>query len=119
MSLPVSQQRALDEIEKTLADDHPGLGPLFATFTSLVGHEAMPVTERVTAWRSRWRRRISPTIATLVGLAVAAVALFTISLTLPSSQVCPSTVIAAGAHVRSVSTGHEPACAIQPIRRTP
>ena len=37
MSLPTSQQRALDQIEKTLADDHPGLGPLFATFTRLVG----------------------------------------------------------------------------------
>ena len=48
MSLPASQQRALSQIEKTLADDHPGLGPLFATFTRLAGQEAMPVTERVT-----------------------------------------------------------------------
>ena len=49
MSLPTSQQRALSQIEKTLADDHPGLGALFATFTRLAGQEAMPVTERVTA----------------------------------------------------------------------
>jgi hypothetical protein len=44
MSLPSGQQRALDHIEKTLADDHPGLGPLFAGFTRLTGHEAVPVT---------------------------------------------------------------------------
>ncbi len=56
MSLPTSQQRALNRIEKTLAHDHPGLGPLFAIFTALVDREAMPVTERVTGrpWRSRW-----------------------------------------------------------------
>ena len=59
MSLPTSQQRALDQIEKTLADDHPGLGPLFATFTRLVGQEAMPVTEQVTDRPRRlpWPRR--------------------------------------------------------------
>ena len=58
MSLPAGQRRALNRIEKTLADDHPGLGPLFAIFTRLAGHEAMPVTERVTA--RLWRRRVRP-----------------------------------------------------------
>ena len=33
MSLPASQQRALDEIEKTLADDNPILLPLLAIFS--------------------------------------------------------------------------------------
>jgi WhiB family transcriptional regulator, redox-sensing transcriptional regulator len=33
MSLPASQQPALNRIEEALAHDHPGLGPLFATFT--------------------------------------------------------------------------------------
>ena len=42
MSLPTSQQRALDQIEKTLAHDHPALGSLFATFASVVGQEPMP-----------------------------------------------------------------------------
>jgi hypothetical protein len=66
MSLPASRQRALNRIEEAPAHDHPGLGPLFAIFTKLVSHEAMPVTERVTARprRSRW------TAATVVGLAV-------------------------------------------------
>jgi hypothetical protein len=61
MRLPGAQQRALNRIEKTLADDDPRLGPLFAIFTRLAGHEAMPATERVTApqWRRRRIRRIS------------------------------------------------------------
>jgi hypothetical protein len=56
MSLPSSQQHALNRIEKALAGDYPSLGPLFAIFTRLTGHEAMPVTERLTA-RPRWRQR--------------------------------------------------------------
>ena len=51
MSLPASQRRALNLIEKALADDHPGLGPLFAIFTRLTGHEPMPVTEQVMVGR--------------------------------------------------------------------
>jgi hypothetical protein len=60
MSLPGAQRRALNRIEKTLADDDPRLGPLFAIFTRLAGHEAMPATERVTSppWRRRRLRRI-------------------------------------------------------------
>jgi hypothetical protein len=60
MSLPASQQRALKRIEEALAHDH---------FTRLVGQEAMPVTERVTArpWRM-WR--MWSTVATVVGLAI-------------------------------------------------
>jgi hypothetical protein len=119
MSLPTSQQRALDRIEKTLAHDHPGLGPLFAIFTGLVGQEAMPVTERVTAapWRSRWLRRVSPTVATIVGLSMAAAGLFTLSLELPSPQVCSVTAIAV-AHVQSAPTGRQPACATQQNKRS-
>ena len=95
MSLPGRQRRALVQIEQSLADDHPGLGPLFAVFTSLTREEAMPVTERVTArpWRRRgprwrpWRprqrrgrprqhpgrprRRMWPGLATVAVLAVA------------------------------------------------
>jgi hypothetical protein len=75
MSLPVSQQRALNRIEEALAHDQPGLGPLFAIFTRLVGQEAMPVTERVTARprRSRSPRRMWrmwPTVAAVIGLAM-------------------------------------------------
>ena len=118
MSLPTSQQRALNLIEKALAHDHPSLAPLFAIFTALVDHEAMPVTERVTSrpWRSRWR--IRPAVATLVGLAMAATALFTLSLMLPSPRVCPGTSVAVAAHAQSVPTGRLPACAPQQNKRS-
>jgi hypothetical protein len=119
MSLPASQQRTLDRIEKTLAHDHPGLGPLFAIFTKLVSHEAMPMTERVTARRSRPRswRQLRPAIATLVGLGVAVVVLFALSLTLPSSQGCPGSVSTAAARMSSVPAGRVAACTTQQYKR--
>jgi hypothetical protein len=121
MSLPTSQQRALDQIEKTLADDHPGLEPLFATFTRLVGNEAMPVTEQVTGRPRRflpqrrrpWRRRMWPTVAGVVGLALVAVTLFTLSLTLPGRPSCTGTVVSLAARVQPVPTGSQGACATQ------
>ena len=118
MSLPAGQQRALDRIEKTLADDHPGLGPLFAIFTRLTGQEAMPLTERVTARprlrRHRHRRRqMWPAVATVVGLALATGALLALSQILSGPQVCPGTGTLAAAHTRSVSTARQPACAPQ------
>ena len=107
MSLPPSQQRALMRIEKTLADDHPSLGPLFAMFTRLAGHEALPVTERVTARP----RRMWPAIVTVVGLSMVAGALLTLSLMLPSPRACaPGTAIPVAVHTRSVQA----ACTTQP-----
>jgi hypothetical protein len=108
-----SQQRALDQIEKALADDHPGLESLYATFTSLVGNEAMPVTERVTARprRSPWQRRMWPTAAGLLGLALVAVALFTLSLTLPSRPTCTGTVVSLAARTQPLPTGSQASCA--------
>jgi hypothetical protein len=110
MSLPASEQRALNQIEKTLADDHPSLGPLFAIFTRLTGHEAMPATERVTVrpWRRTW-----PAVVTLVGLAMAIAALLTLSLMLPGPQVCATgRVTRVAAHTRSVPTGRQPVPAL-------
>ena len=94
MSLPTGQQRALDQIEKTLAHDHPALGPLFADFARVAGREPMPVTERVTARPRRlpWQRRMWPTVAGVVGLALVTVALFALSLTLPNRPTCSGTV---------------------------
>ena len=116
MSLPGSQRRALNQIEMTLAVDHPGLGPLFAIFTRLTRHEAMPVTEQVRArsWAGRWPRRNWPAVVTLAGLAVATGALLTLSLMLPGSRACaPGTVIPVAARMRPVPTRGPPACAIQ------
>ena len=124
MTLPASQQRALDQIEKTLTDDHPGLDRLFATFTRLTRHEAMPVTERVSAQPRRWRRRTRrwpgqtrPAIATVTGMALAIGVLVGISLLLPKPQACSSgTVSPVAAHVHSVSAEPQPACPTQPAQ---
>jgi len=115
MGLPASQQRALSEIEKSLADDHPGLGPLFATFTSLAGQEAMPVTERVTdrSWRLPRQRRMWPTVAGVVGLALVTVVLFTLSLTLPSRPTCTGTTVSIAARMQPLPTGSQADCATQ------
>ena len=115
MSLPTSQQHALSQIEKTLADDHPGLEAVFATFTSLAGQEAMPATERITTppWRLPWQRRMWPTAAGVVGLALVAVALFTLSLALPSRPACTGTVVSIAARAQPLPTGNQAACATQ------
>jgi hypothetical protein len=115
MSLPTGQQRALDQIEKSLALDHPALGPLFATFTTVVGQEPMPVTERVTARPRRlpWPRRMWATVAGLVGLALVTVALFMLSLTLPNRPSCSGTVVSVAARLQAVPTGSQAACATQ------
>jgi hypothetical protein len=118
MSLPAGQQRALNRIEKTLADDDFGLGPLFAIFTSLAGHEAMPVTERVTArlWRRRIRR-IWPTVVAVTGLAVVTGALI-FGPTAPGRQACPGTVtVVLAPHVQSAGTGRQPICTSRQIRQ--
>jgi hypothetical protein len=118
MSLPTRQQRALDQIEKRLADDHPSLGPLFVIFTGLVRHEAMPVTEQVAdrPWRLRWQQRMWPTVATLVGLATVTVTLFALSLTLPGRQMCPGMAFSVAARAQSVPAGRQPGCPIQPSK---
>ena len=115
MSLPASQQRALDQIEKALADDHPGLGPLFFIFTKLTGHEAMPMTERV-ADRRWWQRRMRPAVAAVIGLAMATGALLSLSLTLHSPPACPSAIAHVAAYARPVPTGRQLACAPQQVK---
>ena len=116
MSLPTGQQRALDQIEKTLAYDHPALGRLFADFARVAGREPMPATERVTVRPRRLprQRRMWPTVAGVVGLALVTVVLFTLSLTLPSRPACTGTVVSIGAGTQPLPTGSQAACATQP-----
>ena len=117
MSLPGSQRRALNQIEKTLAaDDRSGLGPLFAIFASLTGGESMPVIEQVTArpWPWPWRRRMRPGVITVVTLAMVAGALLTLSLMLPRPQVCAQgRVTLVAVQEQSVPAGRHPACVTQ------
>jgi hypothetical protein len=104
--LPAGQQRALNRIEKTLADDDLGLGLLFAIFTRLADHEPMPAMERLTAppWR-RWRIRAAVTV---IGLA--AVTGTIVPSQTPGRPACPPTVTAVSAHVRSGGTVRPPSC---------
>ena len=119
MSLPGSQRRALNQIERTLAaDDYSGLGPLFAIFASLTGGEAMPVTETVTA--GPWRRRMRPGVLAVVSLAMVAGALLTLSLMLPGPQVCAQGRVAlVAAQEQSVPAGRHPACVTQQNKPIP
>jgi len=116
MSLPAGQQRALSQIEKTLVDDHPDLAPLFDIFTGLAGRDTMPATERVTTprWRLPRQRRMWPTAAGVVGLALVAVVLFTLSLTLPSRPTCTGTGVSVAARMPGLQTGNQATCATQP-----
>jgi len=109
--LSAGQQRALNRIEKTLADGDLRLGPLFAIFTRLAIHEPMPATERITDLPQRRRRlRVSPAAVTVAVLAIVIAALVMLSLSLPRPQECPGTATAISAHVRSAAIGPEPAC---------
>jgi hypothetical protein len=76
MSLPARQQRALDRIEKTLLADDARFGSLFAIFTRLTWHEAMPGIELVKS--GRWHS-LRPFAAIVIALiAVASVLMFTL-----------------------------------------
>jgi hypothetical protein len=110
--LPAGQQRALNRIEKTLADGDLRLGPLFAIFTRLADREPMPATERITTPPRRPRMR--PAAVAVAVLAIVMTGLVTLSLRLPGPA-CPPAVTAVSAHVRSAAIGPEPAC---PARQT-
>ena len=97
MSLPARQQRALDRIEKTLLADDPRFGSLFAIFTRLTWHEAMPGIELVKS--GRWHS-LRPFAA--IAIALIAVA----SVLTPRRPICLTS--AAAGH--SYSSGQTAGC---------
>ena len=54
MSLPASQRRILDRIERKLRDSDPRLTTLFSIFTRLTGDEDMPRIEEIKARLARF-----------------------------------------------------------------
>jgi hypothetical protein len=96
MSLPTSEQRALDRIEETLHAGDPRLGSLFMIFTRLTQHEAMPSTEQVSA---RLRASLIRKIAIPIALAAILSGLILNSLT-PGRNAC---VTRAPSHTQSSS----------------
>jgi hypothetical protein len=89
MSLPARQQHVLDRIERTLVAEEPRLGSLFAVFTRMTRHEAMPGTEHVTNPLHRRAAVIAITLIAVMGI-VAALWLA------PGGLACPSPPGAAG-----------------------
>lgn len=56
MSLPVGQQRVLDDIEDALRASEPRLASMYAMFTRLTKNEMRPRREELPAGRLRMRR---------------------------------------------------------------
>ncbi len=92
MSWPAGQQRVLDRIEKTLLADDPRFGSLFAIFTGLTRHEAMPTIELV-----KPGRRLRPVLAIVITL-IAALSVLVLSLQSPSRPMCVSTILPGHGH---------------------
>ncbi len=102
MSLPARQQRALDQIEKTLLADDPRFGSLFAIFTRLTWHEAMPGIELVKS--TRWHS-LRPFAAIVIAL-IAVTSVLMLTLLTPRRPIC-LTSTAAG---YSYSSGQTAGC---------
>jgi hypothetical protein len=73
MSLPASEARVLTRIEHGLVARDPRLRSLFAIFTRLTWHEAMPAREQIQPRRRRLRP--SPAIVIVLVLVVVGVVL--------------------------------------------
>ena len=107
MSLPARQRRALDRIERALLAGDPRFGSLFAVFTRLTWHEAMPGIELVKP--GRWHV-LRPLAA--VALALAAVAgLLTLSLISPGQARCATAAVTRPGS----SSGHAAGCVTRPV----
>jgi hypothetical protein len=66
VSLPAGQERILQRIEKALQVDDAGLESLFAVFTRLAEHDAMPAAEQVAPWLQRQLQRPAAVIVIAV-----------------------------------------------------
>lgn len=102
MSLPARQRRALDRIEKTLLAGDPRFSGLFAVFTRLTWHEAMPGIELLKP--GRWQV-VRPLAAAAVALAVLA-GLLALSLIAPGPARCATAALTRP----SQSSGHATGC---------
>jgi hypothetical protein len=69
MSLPVRQQRVLDQMEATLQSADPRLLGMFSIFTRLTARDTMPATEAI-----RTRTRTPPVLVPVAMMAVTVLA---------------------------------------------
>lgn len=80
MNLPASQQRILDQVERRLRAEEPGLELAFAAFARVTPGGKVPAAEQLYSWRVRAARQVRrvrivhwPTLVSVTGLIVAAV----------------------------------------------
>jgi hypothetical protein len=92
MSLPVSEERALTGIEQALLSRDPRLKSLFAIFTRLTRHEAMPAIEQLR------RRRWQPSTGAVILLAAALLVGVIVIGSLASTSGCGGPSATAAAH---------------------
>ncbi len=109
MSLPVSQQRVLHEIESALEGGEPRLRSMFAIFTRLTRDDGAPRTESLLskasvrrAWLTGRRRAI---IAIPVVLGLAALLIF-LAVSGSTAQPCRSGTAPWGTSCQSVPESH-------------
>ncbi len=110
MSLPACEQRALDRIDKALQDGDPRLGSMFAIFTRLTRHEAMPGTEQVrdASWMTLRRKAAIP-VAMIAMLSV-----LTLSWLAPGQRACGKSPLPG----HSQSSSRMSSCLPARLRRT-
>ena len=113
MSLPARQQRALDRIEKTLLADDPRFGSLFAIFTRLTWHEAMPGIELVKA--RRWHS-LGPFAAIATAL-IAVASVLMLTLLTPRRPICLTSAAAGYSYSSGQTAGCLPGVAVMQERQ--
>jgi hypothetical protein len=95
MSLPVSEERALTDIEQALLHRDPRLKSLFAIFTRLTRHEAMPAIEQLRRRRRRWQPSPGAAIVVAIALLVGAIVIGSLGSTKGCGPAQPSASTAA------------------------
>jgi hypothetical protein len=107
MSLPASEEKVLSGIERGLVTRDPCLSSLFAIFTRLTRHEAMPATEQI---RRRWRAPHGAVIAFVIALIIGVAVVSSVF----SPRACAGVPRAAGGVARAFV---RPAAALSQARR--
>jgi Protein of unknown function (DUF3040) len=85
VSLPAGQQRTLQRIEQALLADDAGLESLFAVFTRLAEHDAMPRAEQVA---SRLQRALQRPAAVMVIAVTALLGILVLAILPRGGQAC-------------------------------
>ena len=93
MSLPVSEERALTDIEQALLSRDPRLKSLFTIFTRLTRHEAMPTLEQLR--RRRWQLPNGAVILLAIALIVGVIVMGSLASTNGCGPAQPSATTAA------------------------